>query len=168
MSSPSDYKIEKVVGREVLDSRGNPTVQVDVSTKNSFGRFTVPSGASKGRFEAVELRDLDRQRYHGRGVLKAVDNVNKILGPTIMGQDVRQQEAIDRLLIDLDNSPDKSHLGANALLGISAAVAKCAADNVKKPFYEYCRSKEHDLILPMPLLNILNGGKHAGNELAFQ
>lgn len=168
MLEDSSFRIERVLVREILDSRGNPTVQVDVKTRTGSGRFSVPSGASKGRFEAVELRDLDRQRYHGRGVLKAVDNVNHVLAPKIVGLDSRKQEEIDQIMINLDNSPDKSRLGANALLGVSIAVAKCAADTEKVPFYQYVNSKQRHPVLPLPLLNILNGGKHAGNDLAFQ
>jgi enolase len=166
--SENNFRIEKVFGREILDSRGNPTVQVDITTPSGFGRFSVPSGASKGRFEAVELRDNDRQRYHGKGVLKAVDNVNHILARKIVGLDSRNQEEVDRVLIDLDGSPDKSRLGANALLGVSIATAKSAADSQRIPFYKYLRFKQPHPVLPMPMMNILNGGKHAGNDLAFQ
>src|SRR5712692_3543388 len=127
----SNYSIEKVEAREVLDSRGNPTVQVDVRTETGFGRFTVPSGASKGRLEALELRDGDKLRYSGLGVQKAVENVNKVLGPKILGMDSREQAKIDRALINLDATENKGRLGANAILAVSIAVARASADTAK-------------------------------------
>ncbi len=163
----SDFRIEKTVSREVLDSRGNPTVQVDLYTKSGFGRFSVPSGASKGHLEALEIRDGDRQRYAGLGVQKAVENVNKILGPKIQGVDSREQEKIDRTLIKLDGTENKGKLGANAILGVSVAVARASADTAKLPLYRALAGGRKP-ILPMPLMNIINGGKHAGNDLSFQ
>jgi enolase len=163
----SDFRIEKTVSREVLDSRGNPTVQVDLHTKSGFGRFSVPSGASKGHLEALEIRDGDRQRYAGLGVQKAVENVNKILGPKIEGLDSREQEKIDRTLIKLDGTENKGNLGANAILGVSIAVARASADSAKSPLYRALAGGRKP-ILPMPLMNIINGGKHAGNHLSFQ
>ncbi|MBO0888451.1 phosphopyruvate hydratase [Candidatus Bathyarchaeota archaeon] len=163
----SAFKIERVVSREVLDSRGNPTVQVDMYTKSGFGRFSVPSGASKGRLEALELRDGDRQRYHGMGVQKALQNVNGLIGPKILGSDSRDQSRIDRMLIDLDGTANKSRLGANAILGVSIAVARVAADTAKSPVYRTVLNDRKPL-LPLPLMNIINGGKHAGNNLSFQ
>ena len=165
--SSSEFRIERVVSREVLDSRGNPTVQVDLYTKSGFGRFSVPSGASKGHLEALELRDGDRQRYTGLGVQKAVENINKILGPKIQGMDSREQEKIDRTLINLDGTENKGRLGANALLGVSIAVSRASADTAKSPLYRTLAGGRKPS-LPMPLMNIINGGKHAGNELSFQ
>ncbi len=165
--SSSEFRIERTVSREVLDSRGNPTVQVDLYTKSGFGRFSVPSGASKGHLEALELRDGDRQRYAGLGVQKAVENVNKILGPKIHGMDSREQEKIDRTLINLDGTENKGRLGANAILGVSIAVSRASADTAKTPLYRALAGGRKP-ILPLPLLNIINGGKHAGNDLAFQ
>lgn len=161
------YLVEKVQAREILDSRGNPTVQVDVHTKSGFGRFSVPSGASKGRLEALELRDGDQDRFLGLGVLKAVDNVNRILGPAVVGMDTRNQEKIDAKLLKLDGTRNKSRLGANALLGVSLAVVRAAADTAKLPLHQMM-SKSRRPLLPLPLMNILNGGKHAGNNLSFQ
>jgi enolase len=163
----SEFKIERTISREVLDSRGNPTVQVDLYTKSGFGRFSVPSGASKGRLEALELRDGDRQRYAGLGVQKAVENVNKILGPKVWGMDSREQEKIDRTLISLDGTENKAKLGANAILGVSIAVSRAAADTAKSPLYR-ALAGTRKAILPLPMLNIINGGKHAGNDLPFQ
>ena len=163
----SDFKIERTVSREVLDSRGNPTVQVDLYTRSGFGRFSVPSGASKGRLEALELRDGDRQRYRGLGVQKAVDHVNKTIGPKILGMDSREQEKIDRTLISLDGTENKGRLGANAILGVSIAVSRASADTAKSPLYRALTGARKPS-LPMPLMNIINGGKHAGNDLSFQ
>ncbi len=165
--SDSEFKIERTISREVLDSRGNPTVQVDVYTRSGFGRFSVPSGASKGHLEALELRDGDRQRYGGLGVQKAVENVNKILGPKIQGMDSREQEKIDRTLINLDGTENKGRLGANAILGVSVAVSRASADTAKTPLYRALAGGRRPS-LPLPLMNIINGGKHAGNNLAFQ
>jgi enolase 1/2/3 len=163
----SEFRIEKTVSREVLDSRGNPTVQVDIYTKSGFGRFSVPSGASKGYLEALELRDGDRQRYAGLGVQKAVENVSKILGPKIQGMDSREQEKIDRTLINLDGTENKGRLGANAILGVSVAVSRASADTAKTPLYRTLAGGRKPN-LPLPLMNIINGGKHAGTDLAFQ
>jgi enolase len=165
--SGSQFRIERTVSREVLDSRGNPTVEVDIYTKSGFGRFSVPSGASKGHLEALELRDGDRQRYAGLGVQKAVENVNKILGPKIREMDSREQEKIDRTLINLDGTENKGRLGANAILGVSIAVSRASADTAKSPLYRALAGGRKPS-LPMPLMNIINGGKHAGNDLSFQ
>lgn len=165
--SSSEFRIERIVSREVLDSRGNPTVQVDLYTESGFGRFSVPSGASKGHLEALELRDGDRQRYAGLGVQKAVENVNKILGPKIQGMDSREQEKIDRTLINLDGTENKGKLGANAILGVSIAVSRASADTARSPLYRTL-ARGRSPSLPMPLMNIINGGKHAGNDLSFQ
>ncbi len=161
------YLVEKVQAREILDSRGNPTVQVDVHTKSGFGRFSVPSGASKGRLEALELRDGDQDRFLDLGVLKAVENVNRILGPAVVGMDTRNQEKIDARLLKLDGTRNKSRLGANALLGVSLAAVRAAADTAKLPLHQMM-SKGRRPLLPLALMNILNGGKHAGNNLSFQ
>ncbi len=164
---PSDYAIKRVEAREILDSRGNPTVQVDVHTRFGFGRFSVPSGTSKGRFEAVELRDRDKRRFLGLGVLKAVDNVKRILARGITGMDSRNQAKIDSRLIDLDGTKNKARLGANALLGVSMATVKAASDTARLPLYRHL-AKGRKRVLPLPMMNILNGGKHAGNKLSFQ
>jgi enolase len=163
----SEFRIEKILSREVLDSRANPTVQVDLYTRSGFGRFSVPSGKSKGRLEAIELRDGDRQRYTGLGVQKAVENVNSILGPKILGMDSREQEKIDKILIDLDGTDNKARLGANAILGVSIALSRASADTAKSPLYRALAGGRKP-ILPLPLMNILNGGQHAGNDLSFQ
>ncbi|HEX4922391.1 MAG TPA: phosphopyruvate hydratase [Candidatus Bathyarchaeia archaeon] len=163
----SDFKIQEIIAREVLDSRANPTVQVDLHTKTGFGRFSVPSGASKGHLEALELRDGDRHRYNGKGVQKALENINTVLAPKVLGLDSREQIKIDRLLISLDGTPNKSRLGANAILAVSIAIARAAADTARTPLYS-SMSKGRKPILPMPMMNIINGGKHAGNDLAFQ
>ncbi len=160
--------IQDVYAREVLDSRGNPTVEVEVITESgSFGRALVPSGASTGEYEAVELRDGDKSRYLGKGVQKAVDNVNNIIAQEIIGMDVTDQAAIDRLMIELDGTDNKGKLGANAILGVSMACAHAAADFVKLPLYRYLggfNAKQ----LPTPMMNILNGGSHADNNVDFQ
>jgi len=160
--------IMDVRAREILDSRGNPTVEVDVILDDgSFGRAAVPSGASTGVHEAVELRDGDPKRYLGKGTLKAVKNVNRIIAPKIIGLDAREQEGIDNLMIALDGTPNKSKLGANAILGVSLAVAKAAADYCSLPLYRYLGGSNVS-ILPVPMMNILNGGKHADNNVDFQ
>ncbi len=167
-----DFVIENVYGREILDSRGNPTVEVEVRTYSSdfrtrgFGRASVPSGASTGSNEALELRDKDN-RYRGKGVKTAVHNVNTILGPKVVGMDVRRQREIDQIMIELDGTDDKSCLGANAILGVSLAVARAAADSYGLPLYQYLGGV-NSFTLPVPTLNILNGGQHAGNELSIQ
>jgi enolase len=161
-------KIEIVYAREILDSRGNPTVEVEVGLSDGgWGRAAVPSGASTGQFEALELRDGDPKRYLGKGVLKSVDNVNRTIAPAVIGMDPFDQKLIDRSIIELDGTPNKGSLGANAVLGVSLAVARAAADSLGIPLYRYiggtnaCR-------LPMPMMNIVNGGKHAMNNLDLQ
>ena len=163
----SAFKVEKITSREILDSRGNPTVQVDLSTKSGFGRFSVPSGKSKGHLEALELRDGDRQRYNGLGVQKALENVNRVLGPKILGLDSRDQSKIDRLLRDLDGTENKSKLGANAILGVSIALARASSDTANSPLYRTIAHSRKP-VLPLPMMNIINGGEHAGNDLSFQ
>jgi enolase len=162
-----EYKIQKIHAREILDSRGNPTVEVDVFTPKGFGRASVPSGASTGTNEALELRDADPNRYGGKGVLTAVKNVNTIIQKELLGLDVRNQREIDELMIELDETDNKSNLGANAILGVSMAVAKAAADSVNIPLYRYFGGS-NAFTLPVPTMNVLNGGKHAGNDLAIQ
>jgi enolase len=160
--------IVDVHARQILDSRGNPTVEVDVLTdEGSFGRAAVPSGASTGIHEAVELRDADKKKYLGKGVLKAVKNVNTEIAQTIMGYDVTQQAAIDQAMIDLDGTSNKSKLGANAILAVSMAVAKAAAEDVSLPLYRYIGGTNAN-VLPVPMMNILNGGAHADNKIDFQ
>jgi enolase len=160
--------IKEVRAREILDSRGNPTVEVDVLLENGMrSRAAVPSGASTGSREAVELRDGDKKRFMGKGVLKAVENVNKIIAPAIIGKDCRKQEEIDRLMIELDGTENKAKLGANAILGVSMAVAKAAAQYVDLPVYQYLGGGNAHR-LPIPFLNILNGGKHADNNVDIQ
>ena len=160
--------IELVKAREIIDSRGNPTVEVDVTLADgSFGRAAVPSGASTGENEAVELRDGDAKRYGGKGTSKAVDNVNKKIAAELEGKDALDQEAIDRLMIDLDGTPTKAKLGANAILGVSMAVAKASANAVGLPLYRYLGGTSAK-VLPVPMMNILNGGKHADNNVDFQ
>ncbi|QOR83957.1 phosphopyruvate hydratase [Geobacillus stearothermophilus] len=157
-----------VYAREVLDSRGNPTVEVEVYTEEGgFGRALVPSGASTGEYEAVELRDGDKNRYLGKGVLKAVENVNEIIAPEIIGLEVADQVAIDRKLIELDGTENKSKLGANAILGVSLAVARAAADELGLPLYQYLGGFNAKT-LPVPMMNILNGGAHADNNVDIQ
>jgi len=160
--------IVEVFAREILDSRGNPTVEVDVMLEDgSFGRAAVPSGASTGAHEAVELRDDDPGRYLGKGVAKAVKNVNEIIAPEIIGVNALDQIALDALLIELDGTPNKGKLGANAILGVSMACAKAAANSAGLPLYRYlggCHAKQ----LPVPMMNILNGGKHADNNVDIQ
>ncbi len=161
-------QIVKVHARQILDSRGNPTVEVDVVTDNGFlGRAAVPSGASTGIHEAVELRDEDNAKYLGKGVLKAVQNVNQEIAPEILGEDVFEQNAIDKALIDLDGTPNKGNLGANAILGVSLAVAKAAAQEAGLPLYRYLGGVNANT-LPVPMMNILNGGSHADNSIDFQ
>ncbi len=164
--SSEEYKITLVKGREVIDSRGNPTVEAEVRTKCGIGIALVPAGASKGVHEAVELRDGDK-RFHGLGVRKAVDNINQIIAPAITGMDVRQQRSVDNLMITLDGTKNKSKLGANAILAVSLAVAKAAASSLNVELFEYLGGRRART-LPVPLMNILNGGKHAGNELSIQ
>jgi enolase len=161
-------KIKSVHAREVIDSRGNPTIEVEVQTYcGAFGRAIVPSGASTGEREALELRDGDKKRFGGKGVLKAVDNVNKILGPAVVGMDVREQKVLDDKLLALDGTKFKSNLGANALLGVSLAVVKCAADFNHVPLYEQIGGQEA-VTLPVPMMNVINGGSHADSSVDFQ
>ena len=160
--------IYSVRAREILDSRGNPTIEVDVRCDDgSFGRAAVPSGASTGEHEAVELRDGAKDRYLGKGVQKAVNNVNKKIAPKLIGLDVSSQGEIDRLMIDLDGTPNKSKLGANAILGVSLASARAAANSLGIPLYRYLGGISANT-LPVPLMNIINGGAHADNNLDFQ
>lgn len=160
--------IQSVRAREIVDSRGNPTIEVEVSLSNSVtGKAAVPSGASTGKYEAVELRDSDKKRYNGLGVLKAVENVNKIIQPKLIGIDVFNQEFIDQSLIKLDGTADKSHLGANAMLGVSLAVAHAAANSKTLPLYRYIGGQQAG-VMPVPMMNILNGGKHAENSTDLQ
>ncbi len=160
-------QITSVVAREILDSRGNPTVEVDVSTDEGFGRAAVPSGASTGQHEAVELRDNEKGRYVGKGVRNAVKNVETTLGPAINGLDVLDQSAIDKVLIDADGTPNKGKLGANAILAVSMACARAAADVVQLPLWRYLGGASAR-VLPTPMMNILNGGVHADNGLEIQ
>ena len=160
--------ITDVYAREILDSRGNPTIEVEVYTESgAFGRGMVPSGASTGEYEAVELRDGDKARYGGKGVTKAVDNVNNIIAEAIIGYDVRDQMAIDKAMIALDGTPNKGKLGANAILGVSIAVARAAADYLEVPLYHYLGGF-NTKVLPTPMMNIINGGSHADNSIDFQ
>jgi enolase len=160
-------KIRKVSAREILDSRGNPTVEVDVVLdRDILGRAAVPSGASTGSHEALELRD-GKKRYGGKGVLKAVDNVNRLIAPKLRGRDASRQEDIDRLMLDLDGTPNKSRLGANAILGVSLAVAKAAAAAAKLPLFRYLGGSRATT-LPGPIMNILNGGVHADSSVDLQ
>ncbi len=161
-------KIEKTVAREILDSRGNPTVEVDIILDDgTTGRAAVPSGASTGRHEACELRDGDPKRYFGKGVTKAVNNVTEIIGPKIKGMDPSEQENIDKLMIELDGTENKSSLGANAILGVSIAIARAAASASGKPVYKYLGDDDAHII-PVPMMNIINGGEHADNNLDIQ
>lgn len=160
--------IEHVHARQILDSRGNPTIEVDVITTNGIlGRAAVPSGASTGENEAVELRDGDKKKYLGKGVLKAVENVNEIIAPEVVGLHVMEQRLIDQIMIDLDGTDNKSKLGANAILGVSLAVAKAAAEEASLPLYQYIGgANAHKL--PVPMMNIINGGSHSDAPIAFE
>lgn len=161
-------KITSVYAREVLDSRGNPTVEVEVKSESgAFGRAIVPSGASTGVHEAVELRDKDEKRYLGLGVLQAVQNVNDEISKVVIGQEVTDQRKIDQLMIELDGTENKGHLGANAILGVSLAVARCAANGLGLPLYKYIGGANAH-VLPTPMMNIINGGAHADNNVDFQ
>ncbi len=161
-------KICNIKGREILDSRGNPTVEVEVKLENRIsGRAMVPSGASTGEKEAVELRDGDMKRFQGKGVLKAVDNINKKIAPAIIGFSVLEQRQIDSAMIDLDGTPNKEKLGANAILGISLAVARAASNALGLPLYRYLGGVNAS-ILPVPCMNVINGGVHADNNIDFQ
>jgi len=162
--------IKSVKAREILDSRGNPTVEVDLVTEHGLFRAAVPSGASTGIHEAVELRDNDKKRFLGKGVLKAIENVNKILGPAVIGKDPTQQKEIDEILVQLDGTPNKGKLGANSILAVSLAVAKAGAGQKGVPLYRHIAdlAGTKELILPVPGFNVINGGQHAGNNLAMQ
>ena len=160
--------IEDVWARQILDSRGNPTVEVEVFLESGVvGRASVPSGASTGMYEAVELRDDDKSVYMGKGVLKAVDNVNEIIAPEVTGMNVFDQVSIDNLMIELDGTPNKAKLGANAILGVSLAVAKAAAEELGLPLYQYLGGV-NSKVLPVPMMNIINGGSHSDAPIAFQ
>ncbi|WP_457951848.1 phosphopyruvate hydratase [Lactiplantibacillus pentosus] len=160
--------ITDIYAREVLDSRGNPTVEVELYTESgAFGRGIVPSGASTGEHEAVELRDGDKSRFMGKGVTKAVDNVNKLIAKEIVGYDVTDQRAIDQAMIKLDGTPNKAKLGANAILGVSIAAARAAADELEMPLYNYLGGFNAH-VLPTPMMNVINGGAHANNDVDFQ
>ncbi|MBC7095069.1 MULTISPECIES: phosphopyruvate hydratase [Thermococcus] len=160
------FEITGIFAREILDSRGNPTIEVDVYTPVAMGRAAVPSGASTGIHEALELRDGGK-RYHGKGVKRAVENVNKIIAPELLGMDVTLQRDIDMFMLELDGSENKSNLGANAILGVSLAVAKAAANALEIPLYRYLGGA-NAYVLPVPMSNVINGGAHAGNDLDFQ
>ena len=164
----SELGIKEIKGLEVLDSRGNPTVQVEVVLEDgSYGVAMVPSGASTGAFEAVELRDGDKERYNGKGVLKAVENVNEIIAPALIGEDALNQHALDEKLIKLDGTDNKGRLGANATLGVSLATAKAAAASLGLELYQYIGGVNAKT-LPVPMMNVLNGGKHADNTVSSQ
>ncbi len=161
-------KIKKVYAREVIDSRGNPTVEVEITTvSGAFGRALVPSGASTGEREAIELRDEDKSRFMGKGVLKAVSNVNDVISSLILGLDCTKQNLIDNIMMNFDNSEDKSNLGANAILGVSMACAKAAADYYNMPLYKYFGGIYANT-LPIPMMNVVNGGSHADSTVDFQ
>ena len=161
-------KIKSIIGREVLDSRGNPTVEVEVKLESGImGRASVPSGASTGENEALELRDKDPKRYLGKGVLKAVENVNKVIAPALVGWSVLEQRAIDHKMLELDGTKTKSNLGANAILGVSLAAAKAAANYLNIPLYRYIGGV-NAYTLPVPMMNIINGGSHSDAPIAFQ
>lgn len=160
--------IKKVDAREVLDSRGNPTVEADITLDNGIlGRAIVPSGASTGEFEALELRDGDKKRYLGKGVLKAVENIKNKIGPLVSGMDPAKQQEIDKKMIDMDGTENKSNLGANAILGVSMAAAKAASIEANKPLFQYLGGQNAN-VLPVPFMNVLNGGMHADNNLDIQ
>ena len=161
-------RIEKITGREILDSRGNPTVEVDVWLESgAMGRASVPSGASTGEHEALELRDGDKSRYGGKGVQKAVDNINKIIAPALIGMSALEQVRIDHKMLALDGTKTKSNLGANAILGVSLAVAKAAANYLDIPLYRYIGGT-NTYVMPVPMMNIINGGSHSDAPIAFQ
>ncbi|WP_455997146.1 phosphopyruvate hydratase [Phocaeicola barnesiae] len=161
-------KIKSIIGREILDSRGNPTVEVEVKLESGIiGRASVPSGASTGEHEALELRDKDASRYGGKGVLKAVENVNKIIAPALAGWSVLEQRAIDKKMLELDGTKTKSNLGANAILGASLAVAQAASNFLNVPVYRYIGGV-NTYVLPVPMMNIINGGSHSDAPIAFQ
>lgn len=161
-------KIKQIISREILDSRGNPTVEVEVMLESGVvGRASVPSGASTGENEALELRDGDPKRFGGKGVLKALDNINRVIAPALIGCSALEQRTIDHKMLQLDGTPTKSKLGANAILGVSLAVAKAAANYLKLPLYRYIGGT-NTYILPVPMMNIINGGSHSDAPIAFQ
>src|SRR5262245_28902677 len=161
-------ELQTIHAREILDSRGNPTLEVDVSLADgATGRAAVPSGASTGAYEAVELRDGDKKRYLGKGTLKAVANVNETIAPKLIGMDATEQVEIDQAMLDLDGTPNKAKFGANAILGVSLAVAHAAAASVGLPLYRYLGGANAKR-LPVPMMNVLNGGKHADSTVDFQ
>jgi enolase len=160
-------EITAVIAREILDSRGNPTVEVEIQTATGHGRAAVPSGASTGEHEAIELRDGDKKRFGGKGVLKAVENVMQTLGPSIIGLDALDQAEVDRVLNEADGTPNKGKLGANAILGVSMATARAAADAIGMPLWRYLGGA-NARVLPTPLMNVINGGQHADNGLEIQ
>ena len=161
-------KIEKITGREILDSRGNPTVEVDILLESGvMGRASVPSGASTGENEALELRDGDKKRYGGKGVLKAVENINNVIAPALVGMSALDQVGVDHKMLALDGTKTKSNLGANAILGVSLAVAKAAANYLELPLYRYIGGT-NTYVMPVPMMNIINGGSHSDAPIAFQ
>jgi len=162
--------VKAVKAREILDSRGNPTIEVDLTTDKGLFRAAVPSGASTGIYEALELRDQDAKRYLGKGVLKAVSNVNDVIAPQLIGKNVLDQEGVDEFLLKLDGTENKEKLGANAILGVSLAVAKAAAAEKGVPLYRHLADLAgvKEVVLPVPAFNVINGGCHAGNKLAMQ
>ncbi len=169
MLSAKDYEIFEIIdikAREVLDSRGNPTIETEIITGEGYGSAIVPSGASTGKHEALELRDKN-ERYSGKGVLNAVRNVNENITPLLIGMDIRKQKEIDRVMIEEDGTENKSNFGANAILSVSLAAARCAADTLNTPLYQYIGGL-NTYVLPVPMMNVINGGEHAGNELDFQ
>lgn len=169
MLSAKDYEMFEIIdikAREVLDSRGNPTIETEIITGGGYGSAIVPSGASTGKNEALELRDKN-QRYGGKGVLNAVRNVNETITPLLIGMDIRKQREIDRIMIEEDGTENKSNLGANSMLSVSLAAARCAADTLNLPLYQYIGGL-NTYVLPVPMMNVINGGEHAGNELDFQ
>jgi len=169
MLSAKDYEMFEIIdikAREILDSRGNPTIETEIITGGGYGSAIVPSGASTGKHEALELRDKN-DRYGGKGVLNAVRNVNETITPLLIGMDIRKQREIDRVMIEEDGTENKSNLGANAILSVSLAAARCASDTVNLPLYQYLGGL-NTYVLPVPMMNVINGGEHAGNELDFQ
>merc|ERR1712241_1389953 len=164
--------IKKIFARQIYDSRGNPTVEVDLTTEKGIFRAAVPSGASTGIYEALELRDKDKAKWHGKGVTKAVDNVNKVIAPALIEAEVDpvDQTAIDEMMLKLDGTDNKNNLGANAILGVSMAVCKAGAAHKGVPLYRHIADLAgvKDVVMPVPALNIINGGSHAGNKLAMQ
>lgn len=169
MLGAKDYEMFEIIdikAREVLDSRGNPTIETEIITGEGYGSAIVPSGASTGKHEALELRDKN-ERYNGKGVLNAVRNVNEHITPLLIGMDIRKQREIDRIMIEEDGTENKSNFGANAILSVSLAAARCAADTINVPLYQYIGGL-NTYVLPVPMMNVINGGEHAGNELDFQ